>query len=163
MSICTRWWLRHCFKCQARKIPRLTVRWPIFRFPSLRGPGIVVNVDYFGPLPVTPRSNTYIVLFTDRFSRRADMFAVTAAELAAEVTVNIVINWYIPLWGCPRSILSDNGLQFCSKISHVVHELVGVRKIATSSYHPTGNGGMERVNHTMVQMLAMIVNERQNG
>ena len=28
MSICTRWWLRHCLKCQARKTSRLTVRWP---------------------------------------------------------------------------------------------------------------------------------------
>ena len=68
---------------------------------------------------------------------------------------------YSPL-GCPRSILSDNGLQFCSKLSHVVYELLGVRKIATSSYHPSGNGGVERVNHTVAQMLAMVVNERQD-
>ena len=40
--------------------------------------------DYFGPLPVTPRGNTYILLITDRFSRRADMFPVTAAEFTAE-------------------------------------------------------------------------------
>ena len=29
MNVGTRWWLRHCLKCQARKTPRLTVRWPI--------------------------------------------------------------------------------------------------------------------------------------
>ena len=39
---------------------------------------------------------------------------------------------------------------------------MGVRKLATSSYHPNGNGGVERVNHTMAQMLAMVVNERQD-
>ena len=37
-----------------------------------------------------------------------------------------------------------------------------MRKIATSSYHPNGNGGVESVNHTMAQILAMIVNERQD-
>ena len=37
-----------------------------------------------------------------------------------------------------------------------------MRKIATSAYHPNGNGGVERVNHTMAQMLAMVVNERQD-
>ena len=37
-----------------------------------------------------------------------------------------------------------------------------MRKIATSAYHPNGNGGVKRVNHTMVQMLAMFVNERQD-
>ena len=76
--------------------------------------GIAVSVDYFGSLPVTLRGNTYIQLFTDRFSRRADMYAVTAAKFTAEGTANIPINRYIPLWGCPRSILLDNGLRFCS-------------------------------------------------
>ena len=41
-------------------------------------------------------------------------------------------------------------------------ELLGVRKIATSSYHPSGIGSVKRVNHTMAQMLAMVVNERQD-
>ena len=111
------------------------------------GPGIAITVDYFGPLPVTPRGNTYISLITDRFSRRANMFAVIAAEFTAEGT--FLVNKYIPLWGCPRTILSDNGLQFYSKISQAVYQLLGVRKPATSSHHPNGNEGVERVNHTM--------------
>ena len=41
------------------------------------------------------------------------------------------------------------------------YELLGVRKIATSSHHPYVNGGVERVNHTMARMLAMVVNELQ--
>ena len=127
------------------------------------GPVIAVSVDSFGPLPVTPRGNTYILLFTDSFSRRADMYAVTAAEFTAEGTANFLINRCIPLWGCPRSILSDNGLQFCSKLSQAVYKLLGVRKIATSFYHPNGNGGVERVNHTMAQMLAMVINELLNN
>ena len=130
MSIYTRWWLRHCLKCQARETPRLTVRWPVISIPLCPGPGIAVSVDYFGPLPVTPRGKTYILFFTARFSRRVDMFAVIAAEFTA---ASILVNRYIPLWWCPRSILSDNGLQFCSKLSYVVYELLGARKIATSS------------------------------
>ena len=77
MSICARWWLRNYLKCQARKTSRLTVRWPIITIPSPDGPGIAVSIDYFGPLPVTPRGNAYILLFTDRSSRRAGMIAVT--------------------------------------------------------------------------------------
>ena len=37
-----------------------------------------------------------------------------------------------------------------------------MHKIATSPYHPNGDGGVERVNHTMAQMLAMVVCERQD-
>ena len=118
MNVCTRWWLRHCLKCQAWKTPRLTVRWPIISMPLPEGSGVAVSVYYFDPLPVTPRGNTYILLlFTDRFSRRAHMFPITATEFTAEATANTLVNQYIPLWGCPRTILSDNGLHFCSKLS----------------------------------------------
>ena len=65
--------------------------------PLPESPGVAVSVDCFGPLPVTPRGNTYILLFTDRFSRRADMFPVTAAEFTAEGTANILVNQYSPL------------------------------------------------------------------
>ena len=88
--------------------------------PLSEGPGVAISVGYFCPLPVTPRDNTYILLITDRFSRRADMFAVTAAEVTAEGMANSLVNKYIPLLGCQRTILSDNGLQFCSKLSQAV-------------------------------------------
>ena len=37
-----------------------------------------------------------------------------------------------------------------------------MHKLAISFYNPNCNGGVERVIHTMAQMLAIIVNERQN-
>ena len=94
--------------------------------PLPEGPGVTISVDYSGALPVTPRGNTYILLITDRSSRRADMFSVTAADFTTEGTANVLVNKYIPLWGCPRTILSDNGLQFCSKLSQSVCQLLGV-------------------------------------
>ena len=36
-------------------------------------------------------------------------------------------------------------------------------RIASRAYHPKGNGGVEHVNDTMAQMLAMTCNERQDG
>ena len=138
MEVCTRWWVRHCLKCQARKTTRQTVRWPILSLPLPNGPGISVSVDYFGPLAVTPRGNSYILLFTDRFSRRADMYAVTGAEFTAEGTADVLVNQYIPKWGCPVSLLSDNGSQFVSRLAKAVYDLLGIRKIATSSFHPAG-------------------------
>ena len=56
------------------------------------------------------------------------MFAVTAAKFTAEGTASVLIDRCIRLSGCPRSILSGNGLQFCSKISYAVDEFLGVRK-----------------------------------
>ena len=64
-------------------------------------------MDNVGALPATSRRNTCILLVTDRFSRRGDMSAVTAAEFTAEGMANVLINRHIPLWGCPCSIQND--------------------------------------------------------
>ena len=162
MEVCTKWWVRRCLKCQARKTSRQTIRWPTLFIRLPNGPGISVSVDYFRPLPITARGNSYILLFTDRFGRRADMFAVTAAEFTAKGTSNILVNRFIPLCGCPSTLLSDNGLQFCAQLATAVYKLMGIHKVTTSAYHPSGNGGVERVNNTMAKMLAMVCNEHQN-
>ena len=101
MEVCRKWLVRRCLKCQARKISRQTIRWPTLSIPLPNGPRISVSVDYFGLLPITARENSRILLFTDRFNRRADMFAVTATEITAEGTASILVNRFIPLWGCP--------------------------------------------------------------
>ena len=161
MDVSARWWIRRCLMCQARKTSRQTIRWPILSLPLPNGPGITVSVDYFGPLPLTPRGNVHILLFTDRFSRRADMFAVSAAQFTAAGTADIFIDKYITLWGCPVTLLSDNGLQFTSKLARAVYDRLGVNKVNTSAYHPCTNGGVERVNHVLAQMLSMVGNENQ--
>ena len=80
-----------------------TNRWPIFSVPLPHGPGITVSVDYFGPLPLTPRGNFYALFFTDRFSRCADMCPVTAVQFTAASTADILVDQCIPLWGCPTT------------------------------------------------------------
>ena len=90
------------------------------------------------------------------------MYAVSAAELTAEGTAEILVNKCIPLWGCSGSLHSDNGSQLCSKLSHAIYKHQGMRKTSPSSYHPNGNGFVERVNHAMAQMLTMVVNEQYN-
>ena len=127
MEACTKWWVRRCLKCQARKTSRQTVRWPILPISLPNSPGVAVSVDYFGPLPITARGKSYILLFTDRFSRRADMFAVTTAEFTAEGTANILVNRFIPLWGCPSTLLSDNELQFRARLATAVYKLLGIQ------------------------------------
>ena len=160
MKVGTEWWVRRCLKC--RKIFHQTIHWSKLSMPLPNSPGISVSVDYFGSLPITAPGNSYILLFMDCSSRRADMFAVPAAEFTAEGSANILVNRLDPLWGCPSTLLSDNGLQVCAQPATTVYKLLGVHKLTTSAYTPSGNGGVERVNHTMAKILAMVCNEHQN-
>lgn len=54
--------------------------------------------------------------------------------------------------------LRQYGVQVCSKISRAVYERLGT--LTRCSYHPITNGGIERINHTMAQVLTMVVNEQ---
>ena len=59
MSTFTRWWLRHCLKCQVRKAPRLTFRWPVISIPLPPGPGIAVSVDFWAIAGHAPGYHLY--------------------------------------------------------------------------------------------------------
>ena len=161
LEACIKWWARRCLECQARKTSRRTICWPTLSIPLPNSPGISVSVDYFGPLPITARGNSYILLFTETFSRREDMFAVIATEFTAEGTANILGNRFIPLWGYPSTLLSDNGLQFCAQLATAVYKRMGIHKLTTIAYHQSGNGGVERVNHN-TQTLAVVCIEHQS-
>ena len=80
-------------------------------------PEHIITLASTVPLPTTARGNTYILLFTDRFSRHASMYAVTAADFTAAGTADILVHDYIKHYGCPKRLLSDNGPQFCSDLS----------------------------------------------
>lgn len=62
------------------------------------------------------------------------MHPVTDAEkkLKAQPTL---VNKYMPLWGYPVSILSDNGLQLCSELWVAILKRLLIRKTTTRPYH----------------------------
>lgn len=140
----------------ARQISHQTVRWAVLHIPLLKSSGISVSVDYIGPLLTTTRGISCILLFTDRFRCCTDTIAVAAAERNTEGTANISVNRYIPLSGCPSTLLSDYGHQTCAQLVTAEYKLLGVHKLTTSSYHPSGNDGVKRVDHTMAEMLATV-------
>ena len=77
-----------------------------------------------------------MLVLVNCFSRRADMFPITSAEFTVELAANTLVNQYIPLRGLSHTILSDNGLKFCSNLLEAIDNLLGMRKLASSSYHP---------------------------
>ena len=130
--------------------------------PLPSGPGQIVSVDYFGPLPITRKGNKHILLYTDRFSRHIAAYAMTQDERTAEGTARVFVEQYIPLWGCPHTLLSDNGSEFVARLSLAIYKLMKIRKIATTAFHPKSNGGVERVNHSLAQMLSLVISEQQD-
>ena len=101
----------------------------------------------------------YTLLFTDEFSRRADMYAVSAAEFTTGGTADILYaHNSLGMPGQPP--LRQCSTRLLQAVTCRVQKNLGMRKIAASAYHPIGIDGVERVNHTMAHMLVVVCNER---
>ena len=63
--------------------------------------------------------------------------------------------------GMSSYLLSDRSTEFISQVSTAVFETLGAVKKFTSSYHPQINGMVERLNHTLCQMLSYLIADDQ--
>jgi hypothetical protein len=65
--------------------------------------------------------------------------------------------------GFPEKIQSDRGGEFTAKVCKSLYEVLQIRKLQTTHYHPQANGQVERFNRTMADMLAKICAEDQRN
>ena len=54
--------------------------------------------------------------------------------------------------GVPMQLLSDRGASFLSNLMKKVYELLGLKKVNTTAYHPQNDGLVERFNRTLNDM-----------
>lgn len=123
----------------------------------------MVAFDLLGPLPKTERGNEYVFLVVDLFSRHAEGYAIPASEKTAIGCAAKLVNDYIPRWGCPHTLLSDRGAEFVAAASRAIYQMLGAIKRFTSSFHPQTNGMVERLNHTLCQMLSFLITDNQKN
>ncbi len=61
--------------------------------------------------------------------------------------------------GIPKEILTDQGTAFMSRTIRELYELLGIKSIRTSVYHPQTDGLVERFNRTLKTMIRKFVHE----
>lgn len=147
----TREWIRSCTACQQRKTPRLP---PAGKLQPLivNEPWHTVAVDAMGPLDKTTHGNQYILVFSDLFTKWVEAFAVPSID--AETYAKIFVEQIVCRFGPPQRLLSDRGSNFLAQVSNAIYDLLKIKKISTSAYHPQTDGLVERFNHTLADMIA---------
>ena len=98
----------------------------------------MISMDLFGPRKYHGQY-VHVLVIIDHFSR----FMVTAPMLQAttEEVINALVTRWLPYFGVPRSILTDNGSQFVSKefVQHMTSRW-NVKLANTFVEYPQGNG-----------------------
>lgn len=103
----------------------------------------------------TPRGNTYVLVFTGSFYRRAYILRLTPrSPLRVPRTL---LSTSISPSGC-LPVCTESSRKTVSGLLEAFRTLsttrIRVFKIATTSYHPKNDGGVECVSHTAVHVLA---------
>ena len=153
-------WCQDCKICISRRggaRPRMAPLQPISIPPA---PMELTAMDIIGPLPVSTKGNRYILVFMDYFTKWPEAYPM--ADQKATTIAKIFVEEIIFRYGAPKTILTDKGLNFTSKLLQSVNELFQIIKLNTSAYHPQTDGMVERFNRTLLDMLASYTNSSQN-
>ena len=97
-----------------------------------------------GPLKTSESGRKYILVITDAFTKYAVVKAIPNKE-ASTVALAIFEEW-IAKFSCPKIIVSDNGREFCSKLSDELFKNLGIDHILTSTHHPQTNSAAKSLN-----------------
>lgn len=157
MEADTRAFVRACGQCASRNGHR-----PLIRQGELDGDAAYVNhivaLDLVGPV-LHAGQKRHILVVVDLFSRYA--FAAVLEDKAAG-TVARAFSRYIATFGVPALVTSDQGTEFMGEFKDLLKGL-RVEQRRSASYHPQGNGIVERFNRTLGNGLAKVAQEASSG
>ena len=87
----------------------------------------------------------------DRFTRWPE--AVPLRDTSTETVATALIQTWVSRFGVPAVITTDRGAQFTSSLWSQLSSMFGIRHIMTTSYHPSGNGFIERFHRVLKASL----------
>ncbi|CAF4396540.1 unnamed protein product [Rotaria sp. Silwood2] len=114
-------------------------------------PWHTVGIDITGPLPKTRRGNRFILVVVDYFTKWIELFPLQSIK--ANTIAQLFLDEVICRFGFPIRVISDNGVQFLSKIFIQLCNILGIHHQRTPLYHPQSNLS-ERINRTLKPILA---------
>lgn len=153
-------YVKGCKSCQVNKPLRGTNKAPMIITSNATRPMEKLYLDIVGPLPET-RIDQYKFILTlqddlTKYSQAYPMQSCSAQETAQRLV------HFISHVGIPRTIVTDQGTNFCSDMFKQLARLFGIKHIFASPYHPQTCGALERSHSTLKEYLRSFISENQN-
>lgn len=143
-----------CPECQLTAPSKKRDRAPLISMPIIDTPFTRIAMDIVGPLERSSAGHRYILVICDYATRYPEAFPLK--KIKARQIVNCLIQLFSRV-GLPKEIITDQGTNFTSSLLKQVYQLLGIRGVKTSPYHPQTDGLVERFNKTLKSMLRKFV------
>lgn len=152
--------VKDCKLCQVNKPLRASNKAPMVITSTSTRPFERLALDIVGPLPeASLQKFKYILTLQDdltKFSCAYPMITCTTDEVARSLV------HFFSLFGFPKMLLTDQGTTFTSDLFKELTEILKIKKLFSTPYHPQTNGALERSHATLKEYLRSFVNENQN-
>jgi len=143
-----------CEICQQSRGDRQKVpmaETPLSNFPLER---VSMDIMDFGPsIPIR-----WALSIIDQHSRYLQI--IPLRKVTAVAVHRAFLDHWVTLFGPPRVIQTDNGVQFTSNLFKELAKLMHATNHYTIRYHPQANGLIERTNRVVKSALTSLVNDR---
>nr|XP_054761342.1 uncharacterized protein LOC129267739 [Lytechinus pictus] len=148
---------RSCDVCQKTiskgRVPKTTLgKLPIVGVPFQR-----IEIDLMGPFLRSARGHTHILTIVDYATRYVE--AIPLKSISTVDVAEALVTVCIVGVGVLCEVMSDLGTQFVSDLMRKVSQLLSVKQITSSRYHPMCNGLVERYNGVIKTALRRLCSE----
>ena len=134
-----------------------------YKKPKLRpAVGFSLSKDFNDAVVVDLKEidKTYILHLIDHAKRYSA--AAVAKSKKKEDIAEAVIKYWIAIFGAPRVILSDNGIEFNNELLREVCEQFNITMKSTAAETPRSNGITEQKNAVLVKMIKKLKLDNDN-
>lgn len=151
--------VRTCPDCQRIKTSRHRTRQEMMITTPFEETFERVQLDIVGVLPTTPRGNKYLLTMIDAFSRMVE--AVPLQKIDAENIAKAFTTHYLLRYSCPKSVHTDNGSNFVSRLLIEFTKIFNIDKIRSTIYRPESLGILERTHHELCEYIRYFINDTE--
>ena len=147
--------IQSCHKCQLRRVDHRPPPALLTPLPQPTEPNQRIHADLFGPLVIPSRDKHYILCMTDAFTKYVELVALPNKE--APTVCEAIFEKWICRYSVPVEIVTDQGREFCNKLSDELYKLLKMTHQTTTSRHPQCNSQAEVANKTIAKYLSSFV------
>ena len=144
--------LKACHRCQLRRTDDRPPPTLLSNLPQPTEPNHRVHADLFGPLKTSDSGKKFILCMTDALTKYVELVPLPNKE--ADTVANAIFDKWYCRFGAPLDIITDQGKEFCAKLSNELFKRLGTNHFTTSPHHPQCNSQAEVANKTIAKYLA---------